>query len=128
MKNKLAGVAVSALVASLSTGSPRLLRDDTRALMMRNHLPTGVQIGFPAQGRLTGRGFGLGGAVTFATPPGAAADVKGEFWWGGAAGTQWWIQPEQNLAGVFMTQRQMGYWHPVFPAFRQALAQAMAAQ
>ena len=114
-----------ALVASLLTGRPKLLRDDTRALMMRNHLPTGVQLSYPAQGTLTGRGFGLGGAVTFATPPGAAADIKGEFWWGGAAGTQWWIQPAQNLAGVFMTQRQMAYWHPVFPAFRQALAAAM---
>lgn len=116
------------LVASLLTGSPMLLRDDTRALMMRNHLLPGVQIGFPAQGTLTGRGFGLGGAVTFAAPASdTAADVEGEFWWGGAAGTQWWVLPTQNLAGVFMTQRHMAFWHPVFPAFRHALGRAMAA-
>jgi hypothetical protein len=35
--------------------------------------------------------------------------------------------PAQNLAGVFMTQRHMAFWHPVFPAFRHALGRAMAA-
>jgi CubicO group peptidase (beta-lactamase class C family) len=34
-------------------------------------------------------------------------DASGELYWGGVAGTQWWISPKQNMAGVMMAQRQM---------------------
>jgi CubicO group peptidase (beta-lactamase class C family) len=38
--------------------------------------------------------------------PGAAGDVGsvGEYNWGGAAGTRFWIDPEQQMIGVFMVQ------------------------
>ena len=115
-----------ALVRSLLPGGPTLLRADTLAAMMRNHLPQGVTIGFPRFGALPGRGYGLGGAVTFADPPGTAADTDGEFWWGGMAGTQWWISPKSNTAGVVMTQRQLAFWHPFFHEFRDEARRAMA--
>ena len=28
------------------------------------------------------------------------------------AGTQWWISPKANVAGLLMTQRQMAFFHP----------------
>ena len=114
-----------ALVRSLLPGGPTLLRPETVAMMMRNHLPEGVTIGFPRFGALPGRGYGLGGAVTFGAPGAGSADAEGEFWWGGMAGTQWWVSPRENMAGVLMTQRQLAFWHPAFPAFRLELRRAM---
>ena len=36
----------------------------------------------------------------------------GELQWGGLAGTHWFVSPATGLAGVVMTQRFMGFWHP----------------
>jgi hypothetical protein len=48
-----------------------------------------------------------------------------EFQWGGLAGAHWWISPRQNLAGLAMTQRQMGFWHPYSFEFRQLVYRAV---
>lgn len=109
-----------ALIRSLQPGGLTLLRPETIALMMTNQLPAGQTIGFPNTGPLPGRGHGLAGACTLVSPPAGAADREGEFWWGGAAGTQWWINPSRGEAGVFMTQRRMAFWHPAYAGFRQA--------
>lgn len=99
-----------ALIRSLMPGGPSLLRPETLALMMRNHLPEGVYAGFP--GPIPGKGYGLGGAVTLAEAPGDPADSVDEFQWGGMAGTHWWINPRRNIAGVVMAQRDIAFWHP----------------
>ena len=94
------------------SGAPTILKPATIALMMRNHLPEGQNIGFANTGEIRGRGFGLGGCVTLqptATDPAAST---GEFQWGGLAGTHWWISPRTGLAGLLMAQRHMGFWHP----------------
>lgn len=115
------------MVRALLPGGPTLLKPETLALMMRNHLPDGVWMGFPMLGKVPGKAYGLGGAFTVAPsrndPPGSA----GEFWWGGIAGTQWWISPRNNLAAVVMTQRHMGFWHP-FALELKKLMYAAAAQ
>jgi len=51
-----------------------------------------------------GLGFGLGFAVSKA--PGAAGimGTAGEYNWGGAAGTKFWIDPQEELIGIFMIQ------------------------
>ena len=51
-----------------------------------------------------GYGFGLGFAV--AVDPGAIGELSsaGEYNWGGAAGTRFWIDPGEELIGVFMVQ------------------------
>ena len=51
-----------------------------------------------------GYGFGLGVAV--ALDPGAIGELSsaGEYNWGGAAGTRFWIDPQEELIGVFMVQ------------------------
>jgi len=51
-------------------------------------------------------GFGLGGSVRIAPalatePPG----VVGEFSWGGAASTLFWVDPANQLAVVFFVQK-----------------------
>jgi CubicO group peptidase (beta-lactamase class C family) len=52
----------------------------------------------------SGYGFGLGFAV--ATELGRIGELtsEGEYNWGGAAGTAFWIDPEEELVGVYMVQ------------------------
>ena len=77
----------------------RLLSPKSVALMTADH--TGHLAGaFDSQGY----GFGLGFAV--ALDPGAIGELgsAGEYNWGGAAGTRFWIDPQEELIGVFMVQ------------------------
>jgi CubicO group peptidase (beta-lactamase class C family) len=116
-----------ALLRSLLPGGPTLLRPQTLALMMENQLAPGVRMGFPGLPRHEGKGFGLGGSVTLAASPDEPAACVGEFQWGGMAGTHWWISPQTNLAGILMTQRFMGFWHPYSLAFKRAVYAAAGA-
>ncbi|MFZ6654697.1 serine hydrolase domain-containing protein [Undibacterium sp. TJN19] len=101
-----------ALMRSLMPGGDTILRPETIALMMQNHLPAGTGIAFPGVGAVPGKGFGLGGAVTLQPSSIDPPASTGEFEWGGIAGTHWWISPRHNIAGVLMTQRLMSFWHP----------------
>lgn len=114
-----------AFVRSLLPGGPTLLRPETLDLMMRNHLPEGTWIRFPAFGEVRGKGFGLGGAVTLAPTPFDPPASTGEFQWGGLGGTHWWISPKNNLAAVVMTQRHLAFWHPYAFEFKQQVYQAV---
>ncbi len=49
-------------------------------------------------------GFGLGFSVRL-TDEGRAAGSKGDYWWGGYAGTYFWIDPARELITVFMMQQ-----------------------
>lgn len=118
-----------ALLRSLMPGSASaLLRPDTVAGMMSNQLPAGVSIGFPTVGAVPGKGYGLGGAVTLRPGEGDPPDGEGEFEWGGIAGTQWWINPRHNIAGVLMAQRQMGFWNPYTFEFKRLAYHALLAK
>lgn len=116
-----------ALLRSLMPGGMTLLKPETIALMMQNHLPAGMGIAFPGLGSLPGKGFGLGGAVIVQPSSLDPAGSAGEFEWGGIAGTHWWISPRQNLAGILMTQRQMSFWNPFSFEFKQLAYQAVGA-
>jgi CubicO group peptidase (beta-lactamase class C family) len=75
-------------------------------------------------GDLRGRGYGLAGALILKPSSRDHADSIGELYWGGVAGTQWWISPKANVAGLMMTQRQMAFFHPfVFELKRLAYEQ-----
>ena len=114
-----------ALVRSLLPGGPTLLRPQTIELMMINQLPDGVWLRFPRMGELKGRGFGLAGAVIVEPSPLDHPASTGELFWGGVAGTQWWISPRANTAGVLMTQRQMAFAHPFASEFKRLAYQAV---
>lgn len=77
----------------------RVLSPKTIELMTTNHLGD-IPMGF---GR-SGAGFGLGFGLVL--DPGQVGEVSsaGEYNWGGAAGTRFWIDPEENLIGIFMVQ------------------------
>jgi CubicO group peptidase (beta-lactamase class C family) len=116
-----------ALVRALLPGPDQLLKPDTVRQMMTNQLPEGQTIRFAMLGPIPGKGFGLGGAVTFAPMPFDPPNSKGEFQWGGVAGTHWWICPAANTAGVLMAQREMGFWNPFFFEFKRLAYEAVGA-
>ncbi len=80
----------------------RILAPLTVDLMRRNQLPPEVAEMGPGPG--PGLGFGLDFAVV--TDPVEADGVsEGEYYWGGAAGTWFWIDPIEDLVFVGMIQQ-----------------------
>lgn len=77
----------------------RILSRNTVALMSRDHLGE-IQMGF---GR-AGVGFGLDFAVVEDAGLAGESGSDGEYNWGGAAGTRFWIDPKENVIGIFMVQ------------------------
>ena len=77
----------------------RLLSRKTIELMTVDHL------GDIYNGRRpTGYGFGLGFAVAQDLARIGIPTSIGEYNWGGAAGTKFWIDPKEDLIGIFMVQ------------------------
>jgi CubicO group peptidase (beta-lactamase class C family) len=114
-----------ALIRSLLPGSPTLLKPKTISLMMTNQLPKGMWIRFPALGELVGRGFGLGSGLIVEPSTLDDEDERGQLFWGGVAGTQWWISPKMNMAGIVMAQRQMAFTHPFAFEFKRLANEAV---
>jgi CubicO group peptidase (beta-lactamase class C family) len=88
----------------------RLLAPRTLQLMAANHLPANATLsafGHPPvrpAPHLDGRGFGLGFAPLLDPVGIGSLSSAGEFGWGGAAGTNFWVDPDQRLSALFMTQ------------------------
>lgn len=94
---------------ALRTGRPRLVGPRTLALMAANHLPGGKDL--PALSRSAfseaayeGVGFGLGLATTTAIHKTMIAGNSGDWFWGGAASTFFWVDPAEELTVLFLTQ------------------------
>ncbi|MGY4230812.1 CubicO group peptidase (beta-lactamase class C family) [Bradyrhizobium sp. USDA 4503] len=90
-------------------GGVRLLGPKTLKLMTSNHLPGGVDLpsmsrSMFAEAAYNGIGFGLGFAVTMHPSQTLIAGSPGEFNWGGAATTSFFIDPAEELITIFMTQ------------------------
>ncbi len=104
----------------------RILSTEAVTLMMTNHLPDAlVTQGFVAGHQRVGpgAGFGLNGIV-FTNPTRAGVAVgRGTYQWDGAAGTWFWIDPENDLLVVGMTQT-LSYTPPALQAETQALIAA----
>ena len=100
-----------------------MLQPDTIKLMMTNQLPEGVWIRFAGLGELQGKAYGLAGALILEPSAFEHQDARGELFWGGRAGTQWWISPKGNTAGLIMAQRDMG--HPFAVEFKRLAYEAV---
>jgi CubicO group peptidase (beta-lactamase class C family) len=114
-----------ALIRSLLPGGPTLLKPETIAQMMTNQLPEGQWIRFATLGEQPGKSYGLAGGLIVNPSPVDHPDSAGELYWGGVAGTQWWISPGRNLAGVMMAQRQMAFTHPFSFEFKRLAYEAI---
>ena len=107
-----------ALINGGELGGTRLLGPKTLQLMTSNHLPGGVDL--PALSRSmfseatnSGIGFGLGFAVTMDPAKALLPGSAGEYFWGGAAGTAFWVDPAEELIAIFMTQLMPSSAYPI---------------
>jgi CubicO group peptidase (beta-lactamase class C family) len=98
-----------ALLNGGELGGVRLIGPKTLKLMTSNHLPGGADLpalsrSLFAEAAYNGIGFGLGFAVTMNPAQTLIAGSPGEYNWGGAATTSFWIDPAEELITIFMTQ------------------------
>jgi len=98
--------------------------------MTRNHLPGGVDLetyGRPlfAEAPYRGVGFGLGFAVVIDAAAQKTLGSVGEFSWGGAASTAFWVDPAEELTVCFFTQLLPSSAHPIRSELRQLVYQAL---
>ncbi len=87
----------------------RYLSRTTVELMTSDHLGTRIQALSPmTPGEILlstpGYTFGLGFAVRQTAGVAGVSGSAGEFMWGGYAGTYFWVDPKEQLVGVYMTQ------------------------
>jgi CubicO group peptidase (beta-lactamase class C family) len=86
----------------------RILGPRTIELMTQNHLKdnqdlTQMALGAFSETPYGGVGFGLGFATTI-DEVAAGTMGPGDFYWGGAASTIFWVDPVEDLVAIFMTQ------------------------
>ena len=87
----------------------RLVGPKTLALMTSNHLPGGRTLpemsrSLFSEATYHGIGFGLGFSVTLDPAQTLIPGSAGEYAWGGAATTSFWIDAAEELVAIFMTQ------------------------
>ena len=87
----------------------RILGRKTVEYMTSNHLPTGGDLASMGQRVFSettyeGIGFGLGFSVMLDPVRAAVVGSVGEYAWGGAASTMFWIDPREELVGMLFTQ------------------------
>jgi CubicO group peptidase (beta-lactamase class C family) len=89
----------------------QILSPKTVELFSMNFLPDGKMLmdlvaapGLFSEAGYSGIGFSIGCGVTMDQSLTRVPGSKGEFFWGGAASTAFWIDPKEDLTVVFMTQ------------------------
>ena len=92
----------------------RLLSPKTVAFMTANHLPAAIQGGGSGEnpfGRgARGFGFGLGWGVVTDQVASQVLGSAGEYNWGGAAGTVFWVDPVEDMVVIGMIQLMGSPW------------------
>jgi CubicO group peptidase (beta-lactamase class C family) len=110
----------------------RLLSPRTVAYMARNQLPGGADLehfGRPlfAETTFDGVGFGLGFSVVIDPAAGKVLGGPGEFGWGGAFSTAFWVAPEEDLTVLFFTQLLPSSTYPIRSQLKQLVYQSIVA-
>jgi CubicO group peptidase (beta-lactamase class C family) len=108
----------------------RILAPKTIRLMATNHLPgdkdlTELSRSLFSESTNAGVGFGLGFAVVFDPPKTLIPCSMGEFYWGGAASTAFWVDPVEEVTAVFMTQLLPSSTYPIRRELRTLVYSAL---
>lgn len=108
----------------------RLLSPRTVRYMARNHLPEGKLLNDIGQSTfseaaMAGTGFGLGFAVIEDAAALQNMASEGEFSWGGAASTAFWVDPVEEICVVFMTQLLPSDTYPIRRQLRATVLQSL---
>lgn len=106
----------------------RLLGRKTIEYMTTNHLPGDLA----DMGQLTfnettyeGIGFGLGFSVMIDPAKAKVMGTPGEYAWGGYAGTAFWIDPQEDMTVIFLTQLIPSSAYPIRRELRVLTYQAL---
>ena len=102
----------------------------TLAFMATNHLPGGKSLNEMEQSlfsevAMAGSGFGLGFSVVLDPAESGSISNVGEYSWGGAASTAFWIDPVDEVSCIFFTQLLPSSTYPIRRQLRAAVYQAL---
>ncbi len=106
------------LIGRGASDGVRLFAPKTLDLMTRNHLPGGADLTQMSKSLFSeaynaGAGFGLGFGITIDPARTLIPGSTGEFYWGGAYSTAFFIDPVEGLHMVFMTQLLPSSAYPI---------------
>lgn len=99
-------------------GDTRIVSPKTLRLMRTNHLPGGADLtemsrSLFSESHNAGTGFGLGFAMVIDPARTLMPASKGEFYWGGAYSTAFFVDPVEDVTMVFMTQLYPSSAYPI---------------
>ncbi|WP_419814715.1 serine hydrolase domain-containing protein [Glacieibacterium sp.] len=122
--------AQSLLNGGKTASGERLISRKTLDLMTANHLPGGVDlpalsVSLFSEAQYEGVGFGLGFATSTRASKTLMPGSDGDYFWGGAASTFFWVDPVEDIAAVFMTQLIPSSTYPVRREFRTMVYAAL---
>jgi CubicO group peptidase (beta-lactamase class C family) len=108
----------------------RIIGPRTLQYMTVNHLPGGKDLAAlnttgPTESARDGVGFGLGFAVLLDPAVSQTLGTPGEYYWGGAASTAFFVSPAEDLIMLFLTQLQPSSSYPIRRELRVAIHQAI---
>ena len=106
----------------------RLIGRKTAELMTRNHLPGDMaDMGTAkfSESTYVGIGFGLGFSVMLDPARAQILGSPGEYAWGGAASTAFWIDPLEELIVILLTQLAPSSTYPIRRELRVLTYQAI---
>lgn len=111
----------------------RLLSPKTVAFMTADHLPAGTAMSPTTQGGFgalmpspeQGQGFGLGFAVRNDAGRNSLPGSPGEYYWVGASGTAFWVDPKEKLITVMMVQMPLAQGRHYRSLLRNLVYQAV---
>jgi len=99
----------------------RILGRKSVELMRSDHLGDLPRVGLVQDGY----GFGLTFAVNKGPGKSATVGSEGEYYWGGAAGTSFWIDPKEHMFGVFLINVLPPTGIPAADQFKRMAYQAL---
>lgn len=102
----------------------RLLKQETIDDMRRNHLPENLN---GIAGGKQGLGFGLDFAVVQDASKIGSRVNEGEYFWGGMANTIFWIDPNEDVVAIFMTNILPSGLYPLRNELRDRIYDAVEA-
>ncbi|MGB3167320.1 MAG: serine hydrolase [Alteraurantiacibacter sp.] len=109
----------------------RIVGPKTLDLMTANHLPGGADLtemsdALFSEANNAGTGFGLGFAVVTDPARTLMPASKGEFYWGGAYSTAFFVDPVERITMVFMTQLYPSTAYPIRRQLKTLIYSALA--
>ena len=104
----------------------QILAPKTVNLMRFNHLPDAIDKMEIAEGNpILGCGFGLGFCVIQDVAKNGTPGSTGNYYWGGAASTGFWIDPVEDMYAILMTQFMPSGHYPLSADFKTLVYQAL---